>query len=1123
VTQRRLCSVLFCDLVGFTELAESRDPEAVRELQSRYFDTARTLIGRYGGIVEKFIGDAVMAVWGTPVASEGDAERAVRAAMDIVNAVSQLGSETGVPGLAARAGVVTGEVAVALGVTGEGMVSGDAVNTASRVQSAAPGGQAYVDAATRRLSLKAIGFEDAGEHPLKGKAAPERLWRAVRVLSSSAALQRIDGLEAPLTGRDAELRTVKELFHAAVERRIPRMVVISGPAGVGKSRLGWEFEKYADGLPDPIMWHRGRCLSYGDGVAFWALAEIVRQRFRIADEDSAEAAAGKLADALPSLLPDPAEQAYVGPRLGRLLGVRYPGDSGGVLSREELFAGWRLFFERLAGLDPLVLLIEDAHHADTGLLDFLDHLIDWARDLPVFTVVFARPELEQRGPGFGLGRNRTRLTLDPLDAISMDRLTDALVPGMPATARSAITGHAQGIPLFAVETIRSLIDRDVVVAMDGAYRLVADVGELAVPDSLHALLAARLDSLDPGIRELVSAAAVLGSTFPAEALVAVCGLEAGPVQAGLAELLRREVLEIRADPLSPQRGNYRFAQEMLRQVAYDTLSRRDRKSRHLQVAGHLRATFAGDGDEVMDVIAQHYLDALAAVPEDSDVPAIRNEAVGALVRAAERAERAGAAPRAVASYARAAELVQQGGRQPDADAGASQELAGAGLWERAARSAVLAAGWDTAVQAADKARALYLTVGQPRAAARAQSLAGLALGRAGRHTQARRQLTDALAVLQPEPDGDTVSTLRQLARLEVFSGSPTAARLSAEALILGQAIDVAPAELGELFIIRGLAHARANRRAEAVCYLEYAARLAERIGDTMLAARAHVNLSDSLAATDPAAAAEWARAAARNARRAGDRWWLSAALHNLVTTLTAAGEWDEAAAVLAEGTQRDGLTEDAVIACQAWFAALRGDLDAASAGLADLAMLRDSEDPQDQAMVAVAEAFMSDAGGRPADALRSARTVLEHSRALGVGAEHVRWLWPLAAQHAYLLGDSATTHELLAVLDTHPAGHLPPILLAERQLARARVASADGSQAATQGMLDAVAAVRRTASPYHLAHALLDLAAHLGRHGDPAQAGAAVDEARAIAERLGARPLQDRATRSEEALRVASA
>ena len=597
------------------------------------------------------------------------------------------------PGLAARAGVVTGEVAVTLGATQEGMVAGDAVNTAARVQAAAGPGQVLVDRSTQRLAGSAIGFADAGVHALKEKTEPEPLWRATWVLSGGVGgVQRVDGLEAPLTGRDAELRTVRELFHAAAERRVPRLVLVSGPAGVGKSRLGWEFRKYIDGLAQQVWWHRGRCLSYGEGVAFGALAEIIRQRLSIAEEDPAETAAEKLAAGLDRYVRDPGEQAYVGLRLGRLIGVPVPGHGASVVSREELFAGWRLFFERLAAVDPVVLLVEDAQHADAGLLDFLDYLIDWVRDLPIFVLMFTRPELGQARPGFGACRNRITLTLDPLDAASMDALVGALVPGMPGPARVKVTAQAQGIPLFAVETVRALIDRDIVQPIEGSYRLVGDIGQLAVPDSLHALLAARLDALDPQVRRLVGDAAVLGTTFPVEALIAVSGQDETAVRAALAELVRREVLTVSADPLSPEKGSYGFAQNMLRRVAYDTLSRRDRKARHLTVAAHLRAAFPGDGEEVAEVIARHYLDALDALPADPDAGDIRGQAVATLRRAAERACRTGAPARAAASYAAAAELTQAG-----TNGGPS---AAAALWEHAAAAALTNADWATAVEQA---------------------------------------------------------------------------------------------------------------------------------------------------------------------------------------------------------------------------------------------------------------------------------------------------------------------------------------------------------------------------------------------------------------------------------------
>jgi class 3 adenylate cyclase/predicted ATPase len=1110
VAERRVCSVLFCDVVGFTPLSEARDPEAVRELLSRYFAVARTIIGRYGGVVEKFIGDAVMAVWGTPVASEGDAERAVRAALDLVGAVAELGAEAGVPGLAARAGVVTGEVAVTLGAVGEGMVAGDAVNTASRVQAAAGPGQVLTDAWTQRLAGSAVGFADTGEHTLKGKAEPQRLWRATRVLSAVGGSQRVDGLEAPLTGRDVELRTIKDLFHATADRRAPRLVLVSGPAGAGKSRLGWEFEKYADGLAAEVWWHRGRCLSYGEGVAFWALAEIVRQRLGIAEEDPAEVAAGKLAAGLDQFIADPGERAYTGVRLGRLLGVAFGADGGTALSREELFAGWRLFFERLATVQPVVLLIEDAQHADGELLDFLDHLIDWARDLPIYVLVFARPELAHPRPGFGTGRNRITLTLDPLDSASMDQLVDALVPGMPTTARAAISGQAQGIPLFAVETVRSLIDRDIVQPVEGIYRLTGDIGELAVPDSLHALLAARLDALDPGVRRLVADAAVLGASFPAEALISVSGQDEAVVRPALVELVRREVLSVSADPLSPERGSYQFAQQMLRQVAYDTLSRRDRKARHLKVAAHLRAAFAGDGEEVTDVIARHYLDALHAIPEDPDAAQIRGQAIAALIRAAERAERTGAPARAAASYAAAAELThaEEEGGAPDTD-----EPVDAGmLWERAAQCAIADSGFAAAIQHADRAHDYYQRIGQARAAARTQVIAGHALRSWGRHAEARDRLTVAVQELRADPDTDTVRALDELAALEVFAGSPDTDRLTAEALVLGQALGVGPKQLASLFQTRAIYLCMAGRRPEGVAYFREAARLATQVDDNLLVGRALLNMSETLTPTDPTAAADAARSAASHLRRVGTRVHVAVAIINLLQALLMLGDWDAAAAELDQAADSDGLADIDFISCaRAWLAALRGDAATAGSLLADLPDLRASEDPQDLALMSTIEAFAAAARHQPADALRHVRTALVHASSLGISFESPRWAWPLAARCAYELGDAEAVRDLLVMLDSYQPGHLAPMLLAERDLVRARLAAADGEPSAASAFTAAVTSLREQSTPYHLAHGLLDHAEYLLRQGETHAAALATAEAADIARRLRCQPLLDRA------------
>ena len=418
-----------------------------------------------------------------------------------------------------------------------------------------------------------------------------------------------------------------------------------------------------------------------------------------------------------------------------------------------------------------------------------------------------------------------------------------------------------------------------------------------MPDSLHALLAARLDALDPEVRRLVSDAAVLGTTFPAEALIAVSGQDEPFVRAALANLVRREVLTVSADPLSPERGSYQFAQQLLRQVAYDTVSRRDRKTRHLKVAAHLRAVFAGDGEEVTDVIARHYLDALNAMPDDPDTTQIRGQAITALIRAAERAERTGAPARAATSYATAAELSASGTLDDQRSTGT--------LWERSAQAAVANARYAMAVEYAGRARGYYLERGQARAAARAQAIVGGALQRWGRHSEARDQLTAAVEVLRADPDIDTVRALRELARLEVSAGSPDADRLTSEALILGQALDVGNEQVGGLLLIRGLYLVTAERRAQAIAYMRESVRLATLAGDNLSLGRALLNLSDVLAAADPSAAAETARTAAGHLRRTGARDYLAVAVMNLAVALMELGDWDAVEAEFIQAMDSD--------------------------------------------------------------------------------------------------------------------------------------------------------------------------------------------------------------------------
>lgn len=1109
IAERRVCSILFVDLVGFTPFSETRDHEEVREVLSRYFEVARQTVNRYGGTVEKFIGDAVMAVWGTPVAQEQDAERAVRAGLDLIDAVGVLGIEVGAAALAARAGVVTGEVAVNLGATGEGMVAGDAVNTASRVQSVAKPGRILVDETTRRLAEPAIAFNDEGSFELKGKTVPEHLYAATRVLSGLGGGYAPGPMEAPLVGRDAELRTIKDLFNASVERNTPRLAVITGPAGVGKSRLGWEFEKYIDGLADTVLWHRGRCLSYGEGVAFWALAEIVRQRLGIAEEEPADVAAAKLCEGLIRTVTDETERDYIGVRLGRLLAVPYGAEAKTTLSQEELFAGWRLFFEHLARVAPVVLIVEDAHHADASLLGFFEHLIDWSRGQPIFVVIFARPGHPAIDAGYGVGRNRSTLSLDPIDAVSMNSLVDGLVPDMPLSAREAITERAEGIPLFAVETIRSLIDQGVVREEAGVHRLVGDIGELRVPDSLHALLASRLDALPGPARALVADASVAGSGFPKEAVVAVSALDESAVGDALAELVRRDVLEVVAEPLSPERGQYRFSQEMLRQVAYDTLSKRDRKIRHLAMAAHLRSTFANDGEEIADAVARHYLDALAAAPGEPDADGIRSDALGFLVRAADRASRSGALSRSSGLYAQAAAIAE-----PD-----KSPL----LFEKAASASAEAGDHEVNLTHATAAREGYTNLGDSRGSARARSREGQALRRLGRHSEARAAMVEALGVLRNEPDVDTVTALWQLADLEVSSGSHDEGRqLTTEALDLAQALGLSAGELATVFLRRGVGSGMAGRMAEAVADFGESVRLAEQAGDYGILGLAQLNLADVLGRSDPRASVDVCRSAIAHTKRSGQREYLAYATANLVTALTELGDWVGAAAVLDDAFNVDHMDHFILHLVRGVLSGLRGDSVGAETDRQAIAQFRQSDDIQSQMMGSLLDSVAALSSGDNVGALTHALQVLQKAEGADIGCEDVRWSWPIAARAARALGDRAAMEAVLAELDAHPVGHKPPVLRAERQLVAALL-EADDASPPTIANIDAVAravdALRAVGNPYQLAHGLIDLAEVTARAGD-AGIDETLAEARSIAERLGCRPLLERAAavRSERTM-----
>jgi class 3 adenylate cyclase/tetratricopeptide (TPR) repeat protein len=1088
-------SVLFADLVGFTSLSESRDAEEVRALLSRYFDTCRRLIELYGGTVEKFIGDAVMAVWGTPTATEDDAERAVRAALDLVAAVSALGQELGAEDLRARAGVLTGEAAVTLGAQGEGMVAGDVVNTASRVQSAAEPGSVLVGEATRRATEQAIVYEDAGSFDLKGKEEAAQLWRALRVVSGRGGDLRSQGLEAPFVGRDRELRQIKDLFHICADEKKAHLVSVTGIAGIGKSRLAWEFYKYFDGIAQVIYWHRGRCLAYGEGVTYWALADMVRMRCLIAEDDDSATALAKLRAALDEHILDAEERRFVEPRLAQLLGL----GEHETRDRQDLFAAWRLFFERLADVYPTVLAFEDMQWADASLLDFVEYLLEWSRNHPVYVITLARPELLERRPTWGAGhRNFTSLYLEALSGQAMEHLLGGLVPGLPTRLRDQILERAEGVPLYAVETVRMLLDRGLLAEEGSAYRLVGEIGELEVPETLHALIAARLDGLSLDERRLIQDAAVLGKTFTPAALSALTGTDVTELEALLAALVRKEILGLQSDPRSPEHGQYGFLQDIIRRVAYETVPKRERRAKHLAAAEHLSDSMAEE--EVVEVVASHLVDAYRLEPDAPDAALLRSKAHAALSRAGERAASLGASGEARRYFEQAGELADE----PRGQAAALM---------RAGEMALAAGENDRAGTLFERAVALYESAGETHAAARGSSWLALTEQRAGRVEDAIDRMERAFEVIGPdEPDADLAFLLARLASAHFFAGQVDEARTRIE-----QALDLAEALNLPDVLTRGwntkAAVLASTRPEEARGLFQLSLKTALENDSAQAAAVACAQLSDLGFQRDRyAESLGYLEQALEYARRIGDRRWEWFALSEMTYALYMLGRWDESLARLAEVPDQQ-LGSDTNLASPLTgvlhLLLHRGELDEARKLLSRYEEFSRSSDVQVRGAYGAAAASIRLAEGNPREALTLAEDVFAGSATRGVAVQDAKHTFGHALEAALVLGDRTKVEELLDVLERLPVGLRPPFLAATAHRFRARLAGDDPG--ADREFVVASVGLRELELPFHLAVVLLEHGEWLSSLGREDDAEPLLAEARETFGRLGAAPWLQRA------------
>ena len=1075
--ERRLVTVLFADLVGFTPFAEERDAEEVRDTLSRYFDVASDVIGRYGGTVEKFIGDAVMAVWGTPVAHEDDAERAVRAALELLDAVRALG-----PGIQARAAVLTGEAAVTLGATNQGMVAGDLVNTASRLQSAAQPGTVLVGEATVRAADRAIVFEPAGDAVLKGKTAPVPSWRALRVVAERGGRNRADTLEAPFVGRDDELRLLKDLFHATGREQRIRLVSVIGPAGIGKTRLAWEFLKYVDGLVETVWWHDGRSPAYGEGITFWALGEMVRGRAGLVEADDEATTRSKIAATVAEHVSEEAERRWIEPALLALLGY------GAGIASEQLFAAWRTFFERLAATGPVVMVFEDLQWADSGTLDFIDHLLEWSRNVAVYVLTLSRPDLLERRADWGAGkRNFSSVYLEPLTEGAMRELLAGLVPGLPETAMRTIVARADGVPLYAVETVRMLVAQGSVNLVDGAYRPTGELADLAIPETLTALIGSRLDGLDAPDRALVADAAVLGQTFTLAGLAAVSGADAAEVERRLQGLARRELVRLEADSRSPERGQYSFVQALVREVAYNTLARKERKAKHLAAARFLESL---GSDELAGALAGHHLSAWHNAVEGAEADALAVQARLALRAAAERASSLGSHDQAVSFLEQALTVSHDPSERAE-------------LLQRAAQSAEVALRNRDAERFYGEALELGRAIGdRPRVLALTGDLVRVVTDQA--HPVRALEIGEAAWAEMPDL-AETAAGARLMAAMARAHGGldrfQDVRQWAEKALVVAERFGLDDV-IATALISRGAALVGENRAREAMIVIRGAAELGLAAGVPEAERRARTLETFFSQWVDPRAGLESARTGQELARKQGSRRYSALMVGNGVSCATRVGEWEWALALLDEWleTDMDPALRVELLADRALLDACRG-ADPTSLLAEGEALVAGLTDPQFSSYVRMGSAWAALAAGRLDEAAELAQAAVAATSYFGpMGL-------PLAARAALWSGDGERVAAMLEQLGVEP--RRGGAIETDRLSVRAGLAALEGRSAEALAMYrDALRAWRDLGLAWDEALTAIDMATVL----DPSEpeVRAAAEAAREILGRLGARPFLER-------------
>ena len=1103
--ERKTVTTLFCDLAGFTAMSEQADPEDVDACLRSYGAAARSVIERYGGSVEKFIGDAVLGVFGVPVVHEDDAERAVRAGLRLLQELAVLRCPDGTP-LQVRVGVNTGELVVALDadpVLGDGLVRGDAINTAARLEASAAPGSVVVGALTRRLTERVIAYESLPPAAAKGKARPVERWRALRPVARVGDETSADHL-SPFVGRDGELAFLVSLLRRSVDGRTPQTALILGDPGIGKSRLVRELFALVDADPEMIYWRRGRCVPYGEGRTFWALREIVRAHAGILETHDAS----MVAELLQRAVEDGPDHDWLCERLRPLVGLDAPEVEPG-----QNYAAWLRFLRDAAGRRPLVLVVEDLHWADEALLAFLEYVSLHAAGAPLLIIATARPALFGHHPSFAASGGRvTRMWLERLSDEQTRRLVASRpeMVGLDAATVDLVVRSAEGNPFFAEELASLLAER----APDAA----GTVADRALPQSVQAVIAARIDALSPPAKATLADGAVIGVKLWRGALPPLGGRDAAAVDESLRELVDRQLLRpVRQSSLHGEEELV-FRHGMIREVAYHELPRGARATKHAAFARWLESK-VGDrarGD-LSDILAGHFAAAaeLARAAGDAALDAeVSDEAIDYLAAAGDRALGLDASA-AAQLYARALDLAgpAHGGR--------------AGLLARAAEALFREGRYRESAAALLESAVGLSACGDHRAAALAAARRAdvlYALGDPG----VTLQLEGALALLQGEaPCAETVAVLGRLGRALWLGGDPHGGLEKLEhALAVAQALAL-PEPV--LFLgYRGGIRCILGDVAGLDDYLE-GLRLANERGLAREAALLTFNHADALLSyRGPRAAAEELvegmdaarrrRLEALGARQGRDdeastgfmgEWDAETARRltvNLVEALGMMGEWEEALAKAAElmpELERSEAGSDLVIVRtqEAVLRVCRGEAHMA-APFIDWLELRglESEIPWIAAYALLAAAPVRSGLGDP-DAALGLLAEWEARPRPGSGPNYVAYL-PEAVRTALAAGDEVLAGRLASgVQSILPMQH--NVLASLQSLVDER---AGEPEAAAAGFARAAARWHEFGVPYEEGHALLGQGRCLAALGRAPEAAAPLAAAREIFARLGAKP-----------------